>query len=82
MWYNKNIKLRGDKNSMIKYKNDCVSCPTEIGCLGSNCPYSHVPYLYCDNCHNEAEELYDVDGDQICEDCLHKMFPKIIINNT
>ena len=54
---------------MIKYENDCVGCPPEIGCLGSSCPNRNVPHTYCDRCSDEAQ-LYQFGGEQICEDCL------------
>ena len=40
---------------MIKYENDCVGCPPEIGCLGSSCPNRNVPHTYCDRCSDEAQ---------------------------
>lgn len=54
---------------MIKFENECVGCPKEMGCLGSGCPYTHVPYLVCDTCGNEVEYLYDTCSGQLCEDC-------------
>ena len=61
---------------MIEYENECVGCPPEIGCLGDNCPYSHVKHLYCDECGDEVGTLYDLDNSQYCEKCvlgqLHK----------
>lgn len=54
---------------MIKYEEDCVGCPPEIGCLGSSCPNRNVPHTYCDRCGDEAQ-LYQFSGEQICKDCL------------
>ena len=62
---------------MVKYENECVGCPPEMGCIGSACPNRNVKYLYCDKCGDDAEKLYVVDGKEICEDCLHKMFDTI-----
>lgn len=59
---------------MIRYEDQCVGCPPEMGCLGNNCPYSHVPVYYCDECNNEVEELYEYEGDELCEDCLLAQF--------
>lgn len=57
---------------MVKYENQCVGCET---CIGSSCKYKRVPVLYCDKCKFEIDETaYEVDGDDICEDCLHDMF--------
>ena len=61
---------------MIKYENECVGCPKEMGCLGSACPYRNVPHLYCDECEDEfdEEDLFTSNGDDmICLDCLLKM---------
>lgn len=56
---------------MIKTENECVSCGKP--CLGTACPYMNVTRFYCDECGSE-ETLYDVDGDQLCLDCLLKNF--------
>lgn len=55
---------------MRKYENQCVGCPTEMGCIGEACPYINVPVDYCDQCHNYAE--YRIDGDDLCEECADK----------
>ena len=62
---------------MVTYENECVGCPSEMGCLASACPNRNVKYLYCGKCGNDADKLYVVDGDEICEDCLLKMFDTI-----
>lgn len=60
---------------MIKIENDCVGCPQ--GCI--NCGRKHTPHWYCDRCDAEVDEgeLYKVDGEQICEECLLDMYPKV-----
>lgn len=55
---------------VIKYANDCVGCPPEIGCLGSSCPQRNVLHTYCDRCGDEARLFYSFDDEQLCEDCL------------
>lgn len=55
---------------MIHYEDMCVSCPKEMGCLGHSCPYMEVPVLECDKCRCEVEELYELDGEQLCLGCL------------
>ena len=62
---------------MITYEDECVGCPTEIGCMGSACPYKNVPHLCCDKCEEEVEKLYKYDGQEICEECLLKEFEVI-----
>lgn len=61
---------------MIEYENECVGCPPHMGCLGGACPHQNVPHYYCDFCHDEVDELYEVDGDDYCEYCLKKEFRK------
>lgn len=53
---------------MLKFENDCVGCPQ--GCI--SCGRKHVPYYYCDRCEGnfEPDELYDVDGEMVCAECL------------
>ena len=57
---------------MIKYEDECVGCPKEMGCLGNACPNRNVPHLYCDKCGDDCEEL--------CEDCLKERFEKITLD--
>ena len=66
---------------MIKFINECVGCPPERGCLGESCSNRHVPLLVCDECGCEPDELYIVDGEQICSDCLKEHFDKIDYSN-
>lgn len=56
---------------MIKYKNDCVGCPPEIGCLGNSCPYRSAPYHFCDRCGEEIEEPIEFEGEELCEECYN-----------
>lgn len=62
---------------MITYENECVGCPTELGCLGSSCPNRNVPYFYCDECKKDVEELFKWDDKQLCIDCIKKKLEKI-----
>lgn len=61
----------------IRYENECVGCPPDMGCLGVACPNRRVPHLYCDKCKNEVDDLYDYDDKQICLDCIVKQLKKI-----
>ena len=65
---------------MIKYENECVGCPKEMGCLGDICPYKNIKRLYCDKCKADCEELYDYDGEELCEECLLNSFKKITLD--
>lgn len=55
---------------MIRFENECVGCPKEMGCYGSGCSYAHVPHLECDSCGNEADKLFDTEDGQLCEECV------------
>lgn len=66
---------------MIQYEDECVGCPPELGCLGSSCPNRNVPHLICDNCGGERGELYNVNGEQVCDDCLLQMFPTVTLED-
>ena len=50
---------------MVKIENDCVGCPQ--GCI--NCGRKYVEHYYCDECGDEAK-LYEVEGMQLCRDCV------------
>ena len=55
---------------MVRYENRCCGCAVPgYPCLGSSCPNRNVPVYYCDKCGDELEEIYDVDGEELCEDC-------------
>ena len=64
----------------IRYENECVGCPPDMGCLGVACPNRRVPHLYCDKCKNEVETLRNYDGDQWCEECILKEFDEVEID--
>lgn len=55
---------------MIKRESGCVSCG--FPCRGRGCPHYEIERCFCDVCKDEVEELYEVDGIEICEDCLKK----------
>ena len=62
---------------MIKYENECVGCPPEMGCLGDGCPNRNVPRYYCDKCGEEMDAYFDIDGEIICDDCAHDMLEEM-----
>jgi hypothetical protein len=66
---------------MVRIENHCCDCATpNYPCLGSSCPNRKVPVHYCDkcdpNCENPLVEVYEVDGKELCEDCLKETFLK------
>lgn len=66
---------------MRKYENQCVGCPTGMGCLGSSCPYRNVPKDYCDLCGKEGT-IYRIDRKDYCEDCAKEYFYEMFNNLT
>ena len=65
---------------MIKYEDECVGCPPEMGCMGNGCPNRNVKHLYCDKCDADCEEVFIWEGWHLCEDCLKKQFDKITLD--
>nr|DAE43361.1 MAG TPA: hypothetical protein [Caudoviricetes sp.] len=64
---------------MIKYENQCCGCAVPAyPCLGESCPNIKVPRYYCDICGNECSDLYYVEGDDYCLECMKKEFAKQI----
>lgn len=61
---------------MKRIENDCINCPSEMGCIGDVCPNKNVTRFYCDEC-KEEELLYYYDGEELCQECLLKRFDKV-----
>jgi hypothetical protein len=66
---------------VVRIENHCVGC-TDLGmhCLGSTCKNRNVPVYYCDKCGDELpyDEIYEADGEEICEECLKEKFRKYL----
>ena len=61
---------------MIKIQNDCCGCASgAYPCMGDSCPLRKVEHYYCDKCGHEIyiEEVYEVDGNHYCEECLKEV---------
>ena len=62
---------------MFKIEDHCCDCAAPgYPCLGNACPRRRVKVYYCDKCGEELDEVYEVDGEELCEDCLKKKFLK------
>ena len=62
---------------MVKIENHCVGCAVDAyPCMGSCCPRREVEVHYCDKCGAELDESFEVDEEELCEDCLKDMFRK------
>ena len=61
---------------MIKIMDFCCDCAVPgYPCLGSSCPRRNVEVHCCDECEEPFggefnRSIYDVDGDELCEECL------------
>ena len=65
----------------IRIENLCCDCAVPgYPCRGENCPRRHVEVTYCDKCDPKCEypldEVFDVDGEDLCEACLREKFRK------
>ena len=65
--------------SLLAYEDECVGCPDEFNCFGYLCQYRKIPHLYCDECKEEVDCLYNYNGEEICQECLIEKFEKITI---
>ena len=62
---------------MIKYENHCCDCATEgYPCLGRACHRYCVEVHYCDRCGDELDDIYEVEGEELCEECLKQQFKR------
>ena len=62
---------------MVKRENRCCGCATPAyPCRGSACPLVNIKIYYCDKCGDELDDIYDVDGKELCEYCLKKEFKR------
>lgn len=60
---------------MVRIENHCTDCAvTSYPCRGALCPLTRVEVHYCDHCGDEIDEIYDVDGEELCEYCLKEKF--------
>ena len=59
---------------MTRIENHCCDCAAPgYPCIGWLCELRRVEVHYCDRCGSEAEEIYTVDGKELCEDCALKL---------
>ncbi len=67
---------------MKRIENHCIGCAddTAYRCMGNRCPKRNVAVYYCDECDPNLncplDEVFSVDGKEICEDCLKEKFRK------
>ena len=62
---------------MIKFKNRCCDCAVPgYPCRGSRCPLREVEVHYCDKCNEELDDIYELDGEELCEYCYEEIIEK------
>lgn len=67
---------------MIKYENDCCGCANgAYPCRGNSCELRHAKHLYCDECRDDVETLYIVNGYELCGNCALDEFEKISLED-
>lgn len=60
---------------MVRIEDQCCDCAVPgYPCVGDACSYRNVEVHYCDSCDTELDEIYDVDGEELCEECLKERF--------
>ena len=52
----------------IRYENQCVDCG--FPCRYEACRYYKVAIPVCDECGEDVDKLYRLDGDELCETCV------------
>ncbi|MEE0969606.1 MAG: hypothetical protein U0M06_09570 [Clostridia bacterium] len=66
---------------MKKIENCCCDCAVPgYPCRGESCELRHVEVYYCDNCDPKCDEpldeVFEVEGKDLCLDCLKRLFEK------
>ena len=60
---------------MVKIENRCCDCATPAyPCIGNACSLLKVEVHYCDKCGEELGDIYEVDYEELCEECLKDTF--------
>ena len=59
--------------------NDCVCCG--LPCLGDSCPNRHASHKICDKCGTDLGDHFVVGGEEFCQKCFDRTFPKIETKN-
>lgn len=57
---------------MIKYENNCIRCDNCI-----HCGADHEVVYICDECGEEVNTLYHLEGQQLCSSCVLNYLPEV-----
>lgn len=57
---------------MITYESNCSRCYDDDSYCVGFCPHKRFRVLTCDYCGDDVDELYNLNGDEVCEICLLK----------
>ena len=66
---------------MERIENHCCDCAAPgYPCMGNACPNRNVKVFYCGKCDPDCQwpldEVYEVDGEILCLECLKDKFRK------
>ena len=66
---------------MKKITNDCCGCSAPGYPCNPDCHLKSVEHWFCDKCREEidVDEIYEVDGEDLCADCLKERFKKAVV---
>lgn len=58
-----------------RVENHCCDCAVPgYPCQGRLCPRRRVTVHYCDRCGEEIERVYELDGEELCEECRDELY--------
>ena len=65
---------------MKRIVDECCDCAVPSYPCNDSCPLRAVERYFCDECDEEVDldELYEVDGEDLCIDCLKERFKKAV----
>ena len=61
--------------SMIVTENECVDCG--LPCIHESCRHWAVTRFYCDKCHEDVENLYYFEDQELCIDCIEQQLERV-----
>ena len=65
---------------MKKTVDECCGCAVPSYPCNDSCPLREVVHYHCDDCDADIDldEIYEVDGEDLCLDCLKGRFKKAV----
>ena len=69
------IKLAKAVTNMKYTESACVNC--DLPCIYNACPNYEVTIYKCDSCGEENVALYELNGLELCIECVKKQLPVV-----